>query len=96
MIADDTTEQTIIRSGNIVVVIQKNSCQRWGIDTENLLIRNLWGQLWIQGMDSLNNQYLFFFQPQPLTTLLTSTRREVVTWQLHLFASEEGRELFVQ
>ena len=62
VVADDAAQKAVVRSADVVVVVEQDGGQRRNINVELLLLRNLCRQLRIEGMDAFEHQYLIVAQ----------------------------------
>ena len=91
VIADNTAQQAVISGWNIVMIIEQNSSQSRSINAENLIVRNLRCQFWIQCVNTLNHQHFVTLQLQLLSTPLALAFLEIIARQFYLFAPEQSR-----
>ena len=76
--------------------IQQDGRHGRDINTIFVLFLNLGGQLGIQAVDALQNQYHVLFQPKFLPTLLTQACLEIEMGQFHLLACQQRLQLAVE
>lgn len=62
VVADDTSQQSVVGGRNVVVGVEQDGGQCGGIDSEYLFVGNLCGEFRIEGVDAFYYEHLLAFQ----------------------------------
>ena len=95
IVADYTAKETVIGSGDVVVVIEEDGRQGRDVDLKLLIVGYLGRQLGVEGMDTFHHQNLIIGETKLLSALLGGTTLEVILRKFYLLSAEKGLQLFV-
>ena len=96
VVPDHTAKHPVVRSRNVVVLINGKRRQGRCIDTEDLCAVNSWNHCGIQSMNTFHDQNVFLVQLHHVAIEISLSVFEIKSWDLHLLAIEKLVQLFAE
>ena len=78
------------------MVIQIHRCQRTHVNLKRHLAWDIGYQLWVQSMETLQNNHRIFLQSECITAIFSQTCLKIIDWQRHGLAFQQIRQLLTE